>query len=181
MIIDAQTGAAVLVINSKKYGQFKVLIDIEDWERVSALLWHPNIRNNGKHVYFLTRVVLPNGKIKNKSLHRFIMNFPKGKEVDHIHNDYTDLRKSQLQIITKKGNIQKARKKNGSSHFKGVCWSKSHSKWRARICINRKRVHLLWHDAEEAAARAYDDKARELNNRGHHYALNFPAVGEYAA
>ena len=48
---------------------------------------------------------------------------------------------------------------SGSSHFTGVSWDKSNSKWRAQIKIDAKVTHLGYFNAEEAAAHAYDKAA----------------------
>jgi len=42
-----------------------------------------------------------------------------------------------------------------SSQYMGVSWSKSHKKWRAQICKNKKQYHLGYFLDEEAAHQAY--------------------------
>jgi hypothetical protein len=48
--------------------------------------------------------------------------------------------------------------RGGTSHFKGVCWDKTKSKWRAQIKIDGKYTHLGCFNDEEVAARAYDER-----------------------
>lgn len=57
------------------------------------------------------------------------------------------------------------------SKYIGVCWSESSQKWYARIKHNYKTIYIGIFDSEEAAARAYDDKAFEL--RGDNTKFNF--------
>jgi hypothetical protein len=64
------------------------------------------------------------------------------------------------------------RKRNNTSGYIGVSWSKVAGKWHAYIKVSRKRIHLgLFTDILEAA-RAYDDAATEHFGEWAH--LNFP-------
>ena len=62
--------------------------------------------------------------------------------------------------------------KVGSSKYKGVTWHKMGKKWVAAIQLNRKQYHLGHFSNEIDAARAYDEKAKELH--GEFAYLNFP-------
>lgn len=60
----------------------------------------------------------------------------------------------------------------GSSSYVGVRWRAQRRGWMAEIESQGKRYYLGLHKTEEAAARAYDAKARELY--GDKARLNFP-------
>jgi hypothetical protein len=63
------------------------------------------------------------------------------------------------------------------SQFRGVCWHSRANCWTAQICHNGKRNHIgcfRGEGATEAAARAYDERAKEL--MGTKAVLNFPAA-----
>jgi hypothetical protein len=49
-----------------------------------------------------------------------------------------------------------------SSKYKGVDWSKSEGKWKARITCNDRWIFIGYFDDEKAAAMAYDARAKEL-------------------
>jgi AP2 domain len=179
LIIDKDTGAAVLTIVSAKYGEFRVLIDQEDWERVSLHNW--SVHHVGNDRFYFGTKRMPTGGNNLRLLHRLIMNAPVGVDVDHKFNNYTDCRKDQLQCVSTQRNMQKARRRRGTSQFRGVFFRSDRNRWIASIRVNRKSLYIAYCDSELEAAIAYDAKARELNASGHSYALNFPQRGEYAA
>ena len=101
-------------------------------------------------------------------MHRIIANAKEGESVDHVNGNPLDNRKENLRVCTMSQNLanQKLRK-DSTSGFKGV--SKNQSKtnpWRAYI--NRKdgkktkQYHLGLFKTPEEAARAYNEKAKEL-------------------
>jgi hypothetical protein len=55
------------------------------------------------------------------------------------------------------------------SQYTGVSWNIGHEKWRAQCGIGGKHVELGYHGSEEAAARAYDERAGPLG-----LPVNFP-------
>jgi hypothetical protein len=99
----------------------------------------------------------------------------KGEEVDHINRDTLDNRRKNLRVGTKPQNLwnQKIRSTN-TSGFKGVDWKQweNSGAWCARLSHNSKRVHIGYFKTAEEAARAYDQKAKELF--GEFARLNFP-------
>jgi len=76
-------------------------------------------------------------------LHRFIMNSPKGKVIDHINGDKLDNRKQNLRIYTIKQNIINSKiSKNNTSGYTGVSFRKNRNVYRANIMVNRKQIYL---------------------------------------
>jgi hypothetical protein len=180
--IDPETGAVILTVTSRKHGIFRVLVDVEDWPRVSKHTWHamlPHSRVAGQ-VYFRTSGPLVDGNREPIILHRFIMNAPEDLIVDHIHHKYLDLRKSELRIVTTRQNLQNQRKHftHATSRYMGVSWHKKSRKWESGIALDGKETYLGTFpptpEGEIEAARAYDRKALELFTHVTAESLNFP-------
>ena len=72
-----------------------VLIDDEDYPKVSKYIWH------------IMALGYINGSVKNKRfyLHRFIMNAPSNKVVDHINGNKLDNRKCNLRLCSIRDNV----------------------------------------------------------------------------
>ena len=150
-------------------GMFAI-IDADDWSIVSQYKWHAHKVRNTFYAYTHER-----GNRKNRrfiAMHQLIMNTPAGAKVDHVNGNGLDNRSKNLRLATTSQNGQNARGRVGTSKFKGVSWTTRESKWRARIKYNGKHHYLGSFTSEEAAAHAYDEKARELFGR---FAwLNYP-------
>jgi hypothetical protein len=101
---------------------------------------------------------------KQSLLHRFVaqrMGLSLDGVIDHINGDALDCRRENLQACTHQQNIMKQRHQaTAKSPYKGVMQFRD--KWRSRITINGKTMHLgLFANAVDAA-RAYNEKAKEL-------------------
>ena len=164
-----------LVIESKRRGTQKVLVDEEDWDLVNQYKWHIWGRDSRNPLYALTKIPAPETKSGKKDLpmHRLIMNAPKGMQVDHINHNGLDNRKQNLRICTPGQNQQNQGKtRSNTSGFKGVSYFKITGKWRAAIRINKKETHIGYYDTPEEAAMAYDANANHYH--GEYACLNFP-------
>lgn len=98
-------------------------------------------------------------------MHRIIMGAVAGQKVDHRNGDGLDNRRENLRFCSNSQNFQNARKrKNSTSIYKGVFWSKDTKKWRAQISIplSGKSTHIGCFVDEIEAARAYDTMAKLL-------------------
>jgi len=131
-------------------------IDIEDIAIVNRLSW--SVSDRGKLKY--ARCYL-NKKIVY--LHRYLLDAPKGYDVDHINGDGLDNRRENLRLCTRSQNIANSRKlARGTSKYKGVCFDKEHRLWMARIKKDWKYIYLGRFANEANAAKAYDKKAVEI-------------------
>lgn len=112
-------------------------------------------------------------------MHRLILGSPEGR-VDHINGNGLDNRRCNLRVSTPSQNGGNRRAgSTGSSRFKGVSWHKRQQRWVAYIRVAGRRIQAGSFVSEVAAARAYDDAAREAF--GEFAALNVPRPGERSA
>ena len=74
--------------------------------------------------------------------------------IDHIDNNKLNNKLNNLQVITGRENLSKDRK-NKSSKYTGVSWSKSSNKWCSNISIEGVVYHLGRYSEEEKASNVY--------------------------
>ena len=150
------------------------IVDDEDYEKVVEAVgrgkWYAH-DNGGAKDYAM------NG-CSDKSIHRVVMDAPKGMDVDHINGDPLDNRKQNLRICTRAQNSQNKKLRcDSKSGFKGV-WERAPGRYLAYIgdpgtaYPKKRRIRLGTYPTAEEAARAYDAKAKELF--GEFAYLNFP-------
>lgn len=151
-------------------GKF-ALIDKNDEKFVTAYRWCYSTRTAGPTGYALSKLA------PQTSMHRFIMNAPKGVVVDHIDGDGLNNRKVNLRFATRSQNGQNRAKKDNkrSSKYKGVSWAKPIERWVAVIRANGKLNYLGSFIDEDAAAVAYNHAA--LEHFGQFALLNEIGVG----
>jgi hypothetical protein len=95
-------------------------------------------------------------------MHRQILDFPIGRDVDHRDLDKLNNTRENLRECTKTDNSRNTKKRNNkTSKYKGVCWAKDRNKWRAFIRYNDKRIAIGSFDSEKEAGIAYNEKAKE--------------------
>jgi hypothetical protein len=146
-------------------GKFAI-VDAEDYNWLSRHKW---CAARSRDTFYTHR----GSKGRLISMHRSIMRAPKGLMCDHRNHNGLDNRKSNLRLCTSAQNQYNKRPKKGcSSKYKGVILREDRRRWRAKICFNRKRIHLGDFADAIKAALAYDDKAIELF--GEFAYLNFP-------
>ena len=154
---------AVIKIQSKKYGDLDCLIDIEDIQKVNKFKWAVRFDKGINNYYVHTGIC---NDIATTLLHRFIMNCPNGKVIDHINHNTLDNRKSNLRICSHQKNMQNRRlQKNNKSGITGISYIKDANRWRARIKHNNMDIDLGRFSSFEDAksAREYAEKKYNFN------------------
>ena len=151
-------------------GQY-ALVDDEDFDELNQYKWHAYYDPNTKSYRAITSI----------SMHRKIMNTPRGMQTDHINHNTLDNRKQNLRICTHRQNqYNRVKHKNTTSKYKGVYLAKQKYKdkiyryWMAYIFFNGKSINLGHFKTEIQAAHAYDKQAKELF--GKFALLNFKVV-----
>ncbi len=138
------------------------VVNDNDYKKVCGIRWYAWFNPSTKSFYAVVSV-MKDGKKRTIYLHRFLMNPPEGKVVDHKNHDTLDNRRSNLRICTQQDNIRSARQRKNSSGFKGVYWNPVRNKWQARIHdTGKKAIHLGLFLEKNAAAKAYNIAAKKL-------------------
>lgn len=119
----------------KTYRRIKVgskfsLVDLEDYPLLSRIEWHLQSEGYaratiGGQTIYMHRLILPTGK---------------GFVIDHVNFNRLDNRKSNLQVLTNNKNLTRSFK--STLKYNRTSWHKISNKWRARIKLNKKEIHL---------------------------------------
>jgi len=172
--------------NRYEMSDYEVIIDDEDYERVVEAIkykngkpgkWYAHDPSKGKLGYFYAYA-----GCHRRSMHRIIMDPPKGMDIDHINGNTLDNRKENLRICTRSQNSQnKKLRRDSASCYKGVYKVKSRNLKKPFNAYvgdpetsypNKRQIRLGYYATAEEAARVRDKKAKELF--GEFAYLNFP-------
>jgi len=176
----------VLAYRKHKYGlpfrkiplgeSFFTIVSPQDYYWLNKSHWVPR-----KHDGLISAVRFVNDPDKEtqiSSMHRVIMNQPKGLFVDHKNLNALDNTRPNLRNATRSQNQfnRNKIKSKTSSRFMGVCLPKSRNRFYAYIKYGNKRIWLGSFDNEIDAAKAYDAAAKKYH--GEFARLNFPERSE---
>lgn len=116
--------------------------DLEDYDKIKDYCWYYS------EGYLRTNTTIGKGIQDSFSLHRLLMDFPEGKEVDHIihpakdQNKY-DNRKQNLRIVNKSQNqMNKHLQENNTTGNVGVRWHSRDNIWEAWISVCNESIYL---------------------------------------
>lgn len=124
--------------------------------------WLVDRKPNRDAVYLFRNLPRVDGRRKREYLHRVILSRALGRELtrheltDHIDRDGLNCRRSNLRLAdyTQNGANAKQRVTSQSPH-KGVDWHARANKWRARIHVEGREIHLGLFEHLNDAIRAY--------------------------
>lgn len=144
------------------------LISPEDADRVGQFNW---TRDSNDYVCRTESYWVDGKRYRRKiMLHRFILDAPADRMVDHRHGDRLDNRRGQIRLATRSENAANSGPRKGE--YKGVSWCQADRKWRAIIKVRNCKLHLGMFTTAEQAAKRYDLAALEAWPE--HAYLNFP-------
>jgi hypothetical protein len=129
------------------------IVDESVYKELKEYSWYADkSQNKSREVYYAR------GKINGKPvyMHRYIIKAKNGMVVDHINGNTLDNRKENLREVTQRANLQNKIIKR-TSKYPGVCYDSHNKRWKARIDINGKEIHLGAFKDEKQAAKCYQD------------------------
>jgi len=147
-----------IVLHSKGE-DYTVLIDEEDFHKISKYTWHiAHDKSNNK--YCETNICI-GGKMTKILLHRFLNGLEKGDKriINHIDGNGLNNKKSNLEICDAMYNSQSI---NTKRNFGCIYIMKDRykKKYRPKVIINKKKYEKYFYTYEEA--QAYLDGLEEI-------------------
>ena len=124
------------------------LFDKDRFDRIKNMNWYRNYNDDTGKVLYITNH-------DGYKLHQYLMECPKGYEIDHISLDTLDNRSCNLRIVTHQQNqINQPLQRNNTSGVSGVSFYSPRGKFRARIKIGQHDIHLGYYQTFEEAVQA---------------------------
>lgn len=142
---------------------FEMLMDLDDLPKLMQFRGtiYPQKRRN----YTYASINIYQGNYHNSIyVHQIILdNIPDNYEIDHIHHNGMDNRKSELRAVPRSANDKNRRSKNpnNSAGYRNVCWSNNNQRYLVTLQVNGKAQHFgSFKNAEEAGKVAKEMRAK---------------------
>lgn len=157
-----------IIINSKKHGIKKILVDDEDFEALNKFKWGIKKSHN---TYYAFRNIPFGTQLKTVGMHSVILNT--NKLIDHKDHNGLNNQKHNIRVCSKTQNGQnRTSAKNSSSKYLGVALKKVKSLkpcgslvvycyWQSMIMINKKHTFIGTFKNEIDAALSYNEAAKK--------------------
>ena len=134
--IEINGDVAFVVIESKRYGQIKIIIDSEDVDKVKNINWSISNCGNGKFYAYSNGVFM----------HRLLMNTPKEFVNDHKNHNTFDNTKLNIPIVTRSKNSQNRKEgdKTGRKYKtpRNVYFKKQTGRYGVSLQVEGKEIHI---------------------------------------
>jgi len=137
------------------------LVDSAYYEWLMTWKWHT--AKQGNTYYAFTNTRFGDGTRGKIRMHRLLMVYPVGLEVDHINHNGVDNRKANLRTCTHRENQSNLRKP-GSSKYTGVYWCNRDKRWKSAAWIDGG-LRYLGSFQEEIDAHTTYQKAIEYTQK----------------
>jgi hypothetical protein len=151
---DRQT--ATIWLNRRKGERLACLIAVSDLPKLQALnvswyaSWSPRARA------FYAQCNVPAGRKRTTlTMHGYIMDAPRGLEVDHLNHKTLDNRRCNLEIKTRSGNMMNRRgaTRISKTGHRGISPHRAAGKFELDVTVNGKRKYIgLFSTIAEAIA-----------------------------
>lgn len=123
------------------------LFDADQIEKIKDINWYRNFKDTDASLYILNSDGI--------QLHKYLVDCPRGYEVDHISLDTLDNRRCNLRICTHQQNqCNQPLQRNNTSGVSGVSFYPPRQKFRARIKVKQHDIHLGYYLLFEEAVQA---------------------------
>lgn len=147
---------------------FSTKVDDSDYIWLKQHQWCASITKAG--IIYAKRGERRGGINRSYFMHREILGLKKGEFADHKDRNALNNQRSNLRKCSREQNARnKSKKKNGKMKFIGV--SKNHDRFSAKVIHKYKSIYCGTFDTQEEAAKAYDEKKKQLH--GEFSNLNF--------
>jgi len=134
------------------------MVDDEDFYVLKNMTWGLH-KVHTMHNSFYARTTISGKCI---TMHQFLVNAPKGFQVDHKDGNGLNNQKINLRACTQKQNSANLRKnKRNTAGFKGVHFNRSRNIFQSYITPDGKHIYLGSYKTAQEAAIAYDQAAIE--------------------
>ena len=143
-----ENGKHIVISIEYKDEVYDCLIDKDDKKQVQEYQWHIVNKSNSKYV--------ESSVDNNIYLHRLLMDFPDGLEVDHKNGNPLDNRRDNLRLVTHHKQMMNRSANKGSAcpEQAGVYRDNRNGSWYAQIEIDDDVIHLGTFDSVENAIEA---------------------------
>ena len=144
---------------------YSVIVDDEDYNKVVAIRWTASkIAKDRPQPYFRCFARI-NGRLKIKwHLHRWLIDAPVDKYVDHINHNTLDNRKCNLRLCTMEENMRNRPKyASNTTGYRGIAYHKRDKRYQAQIKVDGKRIYLGYFLTAEEAFEAYKTASQKYH------------------